>query len=182
MSDYRRWFVAGGTYFFTLVTYNRYPLFRDARAREFLGDAIREVRSESPFHLLATVLLWDHLHCLWILPPGDDAYPARWKSIKDKFTTTWLAAGGHEEPITSSQRQRGHRGVWQRRYHEHVVRDDGELEVRFDYIHFNPVKHGYVAHPADWCWSSFHRYVKSGHYPANWGSTEPPSLDGVDFE
>ncbi len=111
MSDYRRWFVAGRTYFFTVVTYNRYPLFRDPHARELLGNAIRNVLVEHPFQLFAMVLLWDHLHCLWILPPGDEAYPARWKAIKDEFTTAWLAAGGHEEPVTSSQRARGHRGI-----------------------------------------------------------------------
>lgn len=182
MSNYRRWFVPGGTYFFTVVTYNRHPLFRDALASELLGNAFREVVADHPFELLAAVLLWDHVHCLWILPPGDDAYPARWKAIKDKFTTSWLAAGGHEESVTASQRERGHRGVWQRRYNEHVVRDDEDLEARFDYIHFNPVKHGYVAHPAQWPWSSFHRYVQAKHYPAHWGSIAPPDLEGMDFE
>jgi putative transposase len=182
MSDYRRWFVAGGTYFFTVVTYNRYPLFRDSLARELLRNAFRNVLVEHPFQLTAMVLLWDHLHCLWTLPPGDEAYPARWKAIKDGFTTTWFAAGGHEEPVTPSQRARGHRGVWQRRYHEHVVRDDSDLETRFDYIHFNPVKHGYVTHPAEWPWSSFHRHVISKHYPADWGSVEPPGLEGTNFE
>jgi REP-associated tyrosine transposase len=182
MPDYRRWFVPGGTYFFTVVTRNRYQFFRDAGARRLIGNAFREVQSEHPFELFATVLLWDHIHCLWILPPGDCDYPTRWKKIKNKFTTSWLASGGHEEPVTPSQHSRGLRGIWQRRYHEHVIRDVDDLENHFDYIHFNPVKHGYVTHPANWKWSSFHRYLASGHYPAEWGTTEPTHLAGLDFE
>ncbi len=182
MSDYRRWFVQGGTYFFTVVTCHRYPLFCDPSARRLLGEAIRQAQIDRPFELFAIVLLWDHLHCIWNLPPGDTDYPSRWKAIKDRFTTDWLDLGGHEEQVTDSQKSRGHRGIWQRRYHEHVVRDEDDLEKHFDYTHFNPVKHEYVKRVVDWPWSSFHRYVKSGHYAADWGSTALPHLDGLNFE
>ncbi|RLS38768.1 MAG: transposase [Planctomycetota bacterium] len=182
MSDYRRWFVAGGTYFFTLVTCHRYPFFRDSMAREFLGMAIRRTKSSQPFELPAIVLLHDHLHCLVTLPHGDSDYPGRMKAIKDCFTSDWLTAGGHEEPVTASQKRRGHRGIWQRRYHEHVIRDKSDLERHFDYIHFNPVKHGYVTRVKDWPWSSFHRHVTSRHYSENWGSGPLPQLDGMELE
>ena len=183
MPNYRRLFVPGGIFFFTVVTCHRYPFFRDAKARELLGDAIRTVQQVAPFQLTAIVLLWDHLHCLWELPPGDSDYPSRWKAIKDQFTTDWLAIGGHEEPITPSQKRRGHRGIWQRRYWEHTVRDEIDFERRFDYVHFNPVKHEYVRHPADWPFSSFHRWVDFGHYPRGWAtSAEPPQLAGLDYE
>jgi putative transposase len=182
MPDYRRWFVPGGTYFFTVVTCHRYPFFRDPTARRMLGKAFRDVKSECPFEVFAIVLLWDHLHCLWTLPTGDANYPARWKAIKDQFTSDWLADGGHEEQVTPSQQRRGHRGIWQRRYWEHTIENEKDLERHFDYIHFNPVKHEYVSRAADWPWSSFHRYVASGHYPAEWGREEPGHLAGLDFE
>lgn len=182
MSSYRRWFVPGGLFFFTVVTCHRYPFFRSHKTRELLGQAFRSVTQKQPFELFAIVLLWDHLHCLWKLPPGDSDYSTRWKAIKDHFTTEWPASGGHEEPVTLSQKRRGHRGIWQRRYWEHTVRDEDDLERRFDYIHFNPVKHGCVARAADWPWSSFHRYVDSGHYPMEWGRSEPSHLAGLDYE
>ena len=182
MSNYRRWFVTGGTYFFTVVTCHRYPFFTTPLARQSLGNAFRETLKDQPFEMPAIVLLPDHLHCLWSLPRGDCDYPSRWKTIKEKFTSTWLEAGGHEERITASQERRGHRGIWQRRYHEHTIRDEADLEVHFDYIHFNPVKHGHVPRVIDWPWSSFHRHVNSGHYSAQWGSSEPGHLIGLDFE
>ncbi|MEZ6034898.1 MAG: transposase [Planctomycetaceae bacterium] len=182
MSDYKRWFVAGGTYFFTVVTYHRYPFFSDPTARRILGNAFRDTRASLPFEIPAIVLLPDHLHCLWSLPRGDDDYPTRWKAIKHWFTSRWIEAGGHEEYVTESQARRGHRGVWQRRYHEHTIRDEDDLEKHFDYIHFNPVKHLHVTRVVDWPWSSFHRYVKSGHYSDHWGASEPRHLIGMDPE
>ncbi len=121
MSDYRRWFVTGGTYFFTVVTCHRHPFFAAPLARQLLGDAFREILLDQPFEMPAIVVLPDHLHCLWSLPFGDCDYPSRWKAIKEKFTSTWLKAGGHEERMTASQKRRGHRGIWQRRYHEHTT-------------------------------------------------------------
>jgi putative transposase len=182
MSDYRRWYVPGGTYFFTLVSCHRYPYFRDAAARTLLGQAFRAAQQERPFEVVAIVLLPDHLHCLWTLPAGDDDYSSRWKDIKDRFTVDWLAAGGHEERVTKSQMRRGHRGIWQRRFWEHTIDDELDLERHFDYIHFNPVKHGLVSRAVDWPWSSFHRHLAAGHYPAEWGRVEPAHLAGLDWE
>ena len=100
MSHYRRWYVPGGTYFFTVVTYRRYPYFQSESARDLLGAVMREVQTELPFQVIAAVLLPDHLHAAGTLPPGDSDYSTRWKRIKARFTDRWLASGGHEERVT----------------------------------------------------------------------------------
>ena len=183
MSDYRRWHLPGGTYFFTLVTYQRRPLFRDAAAHELLGDLMRQQAEQTPFQVVAIVLLWDHLHCLWTLPPGDDAYSARWKDIKAAFTRDWLRAGGKDLPVSSAKASRGRRGVWQPRFHEHTIRDEEDLQNHADYLHYNPVKHGYVKRPWDWQCSSFRRFVEVGQYDPGWGSqSEPLNIRGMNPE
>lgn len=182
MPEYRRWYVPGGTFFFTLVTYRRYPFFRSNKARGLLGEVMRDVRTVSPFQTVATVLLWDHLHVIWTLPRGDSDYSTRWKQIKAGFTQRWLEGGGHELPVSASRKSRGERGIWQRRFWEHRSLEEDDLEVRFDYVHYNPVKHGYVKRPCDWPWSSFGRYVDLGHYVKNWGASEPRHLVGLEYE
>ncbi|MEX0703393.1 MAG: transposase [Planctomycetales bacterium] len=174
MADYRRWRVAGGTLFFTLVAHSRAPLFRDESARTLLGEKLRDCQAEWPFEINAIVLLPEHLHAIWTLPPGDAAYPKRWAWIKKEFTKDWLAAGGVEQEVSAARRERGERGVWQVRYWEHTIRDEHDFDRHFDYIHYNPVKHGLVANPRDWPHSSFHRWVKQGVYDLDWGR----SLDG----
>jgi len=117
--------------------------------------------------MFACVLLPDHLHCIWSLPEGDDDFPARWASIKRFFTHHYLAGGGTELPVTESRdRQRG-RGVWQPRYWEHRIRDEDDWFRLRDYIHLNPVKHGYVVRPEDWPWSSLHRHIRLGWLDAS---------------
>jgi putative transposase len=170
---YRRYFVPGATYFFTVVTDRRAALFADEAARRMLGSVIRRCLLRRPLKVVAIVLLPDHLHCLWALPAGDCAYSERWRWIKREFTRDWLACGGIEQPRRVSRQRR--RGVWQRRFWEHTIRDETDLENHFDYIHYNPVKHGLVQRPRDWPWSSFHRWVRAGHYPPNWG-TDGPSI------
>lgn len=118
----------------------------------------------------AIVLLPDHLHRVWSLPEGDADFSTRWRLIKTEFTQRWLAAGGSELDGTVSRAVKGERGVWQRRFYEHQVRDLADLKRCVDYIHVNPLKHGLVRRVADWPWSSFHRYVLLGEYPADWGS------------
>jgi putative transposase len=172
MSDYRRYFVAGGTYFFTVVTHRRVRLFDDARARRLLGSAFRRCQLQMPMDILAIVLLPDHLHCLWALPPGDKDYSQRWQWIKSEFTHQWLECGGAELPRQSSDLRERRRGVWQRRFWEHTIRDESDLERHADYIHYNPVRHKLVKSPREWPWSSFRRYVQLGHYQENWGQSE----------
>lgn len=182
MPDYRRWFVPGGTYFFTLVTHERYPFFKSDRACRLLGDVMRDVNAELPFKTVAVALLWDHLRCIWTLPSGVADYSTRWKKIKSDFTRRWLESGGLELPVGWSRRARGERGIWQRRFWEHTSLEETDLELRFDYIHYNPVKHGYVKSPWDWPRSSFRRYVAVNHYARDWASSEPSHLEGVNFE
>ena len=173
MPEYRRWYVPGGTCFFTVVAQDRFPVFRDPSAVRLLGQVMRTVRSKYPFRTIAAVVLPDHLHCLWSFPRGDANYSGRWRWIKGAFTERWLLQGGAGASCTDARSRRGERGVWQRRFWEHQIRDEIDLERHLDYIHYNPVKHGYVARPGDWPWSSFSRHVRLGQYPESWGATEP---------
>ncbi len=174
MSAYLRYYVPGATYFFTLVTAGRMPLFASASARAALGRVMRACFERYPVRVIAIVLLPDHLHTLWALPAGDAAYSLRWRWIKREFARTWLAQGGCEVAPSASARTERRRGVWQRRFWEHTIRDAKDLEGHFDYIHYNPVKHGLVARPRDWPWSSFHRWVRAGHYHPDWACSGRP--------
>jgi len=185
MPNYRRYFVPGGTYFFTLVAAGRAAIFGDTVGRGLLGEALRNQRSQRPFDVVAIVLLPDHLHVIWTLPAGDDNYPLRWSAIKGEFTRKWLQAGGAEQPLFPGQAREGRRGVWQPRFIEHTIRDEVDLCAHVDYIHYNPVKHGLVRCPRDWPWSSFERYVTAGDYEPHWGCADfapPASLALVDAD
>jgi putative transposase len=138
MAGYVRWYVPGGTYFFTLVTERRAPLFADADNRRRLHDAIAECRRTRPFDLVATVLLPDHLHAIWTLPDDDVDFSTRWNAIKSHFTRTYLAPGGTEQSRSASRKRHRNRGVWQRRFHEHLCRNELDLGRRVEYIHFQP--------------------------------------------
>src|SRR5262249_34417452 len=153
MPNYRRLYVPGGTYFFTVVADGRRPIFAEPKNRNFLRQAIEKIQDRFPFTAFATVLLPDHLHTVWILPPGDAEYSLRWRRIKEEFTEAFLTAGGQEGPRSASRRKHCERAVWQRRFWEHAVRDADDLRRCVDYIHWNPVKHGYVVRPIDWEWS-----------------------------
>jgi len=170
MSEYRRAYVPGGTFFFTVVTERRAPVFAEAKARGMLGSVMRCCRERYPMYILAIVLLPDHLHTIWTFPQGDSNYSTRWAWIKKEFTKCWLASGGQEQKSSASRLRERRRGVWQRRYWEHTIRDEEDLEAHFDYIHYNPVKHGLVRSPVAWPWSSFHRWVRAGVYPSNWAT------------
>jgi len=179
MSLYRRYYVKGGTYFFTLVVQGRSPLFANGAARRLLGSVSRRCVLRYPIDVMAIVLLPDHLHALWSLPRGDANYSQRWSWTKSEFTKQWLAMSGGEQSQSATRNREGRRGVWQRRFWEHTVRDEDDLEAHFDYIHYNPVKHGLVERPRDWPWSTFHRWVAGGHYQVDWGAgIVSPSVPG----
>ena len=125
------------------------------------------------------VLLDDHLHTIWTLPEGDTRYSARWGWIKKEFTKAYLATGGNEQSRSESRIRQRRRGVLQRRFWEHMLRDEVDYPRHFDYIHYNPIKHGYVESVKDWPYSTFHRWVKRGVYPLDWGST-PHEIMGFD--
>jgi putative transposase len=173
MSEYRRWYLPGGTCFFTVVTHDRVPMFHDPLAVRLLGVVMRKVHAKYPYRTIAIVVLPDHFHCVWSLPGGDSDYSGRWQWIKGAFTEEWLSAGGSEASKSASRARKGEHGVWQRRFWEHQIQDEVDLERHVDYIHYNPVKHGYAARPGDWPWSSFLRHVRLGQYPSDWGATEP---------
>lgn len=170
----------GASYFFTVVTHRRQRILTKAPARDLLRTAMAAVRERLPFEVFAMVLLPDHLHCIWTLPPDDDDFPERWRQIKGRFTHEYLAAGGRDWDVTEQQQRQGRRGVWQPRYWEHRIRDEGDYVRYRDYIHLNPVKHGYVENPGDWPWSSFHRHVEMGWLHANWPGSSPVELPPVD--
>jgi len=180
MSNYRRWFVPGGTYFFTVVTYNRARILTSDAARPVLRQAFLKVKRHYPFEQLAVVLLPDHMHAIWSLPPGDSDYDLRWKRIKEEFTKAWCQQSHVTQEVTMSQKFRGGRGVWQSRFWEHTIQDEHDLEAHFDYIHWNPGKHELVDDVQNWPWSSFHKYRASGHYCAGWGANEPQTYIGID--
>ena len=163
MPDYRRNRVPGATYFFTVNLLDRRS---DLLVREVdrLRHAVRQTRTEMPFHIDAWVILPDHMHCLWTLPEGDDDFPRRWRAIKIAFSRSLPSAG---RP-TATMAKRGERGIWQRRYWEHTIRDERDYVVHMDYTHFNPVKHGHAGNIADWPFSSFRRCVERGIYPESW--------------
>ena len=169
MPNYRRTSVPGASYFFTLVTYNRRPLFTEALARRCLRAVMEEVRGARPFVIDGICLLPEHLHCIWTLPAGDSDYSQRWNAIKGLFSKRFIALGGNGGTVDASRRKRGEVALWQRRFWEHLIRDEKDLERHLDYLHYNPVKHGWVNHVADWPWSSFHRLVKEGVYAKDWG-------------
>jgi putative transposase len=167
MPDYRRNRVPGGTYFFTVNLLDRSS---DLLVREIdhLRNAVRQTRVQMPFHIDAWVVLPEHMHCLWTLPEGDSDFPRRWRAIKITFSKSLPAAG---RP-TKTMPKRGERGIWQRRYWEHTIRDERDYASHMDYTHFNPVKHGLAGETADWPFSSFRRCVANGVYPESWLGTD----------
>jgi putative transposase len=163
MTSYRRNFVPGGSYFFTVNLADR-RLRLLTEHIELLRTAFRQVKTRHPFTIDATVVLPDHLHAIWTLPEADIDFATRWRLIKATFSRG-LRRG---EGLSISRATKGERGIWQRRYWEHTLRDEGDLERHVDYIHFNPVKHGHMSRVRDWPHSTFHRMVKLGIYPEDW--------------
>jgi len=151
-------------------------------ARNCLRKAIQTVQRDHPFDLVAIVLLPDHWHTVWSLPPGDARYPLRWLRIKEEFTKAWLEGGGGELPQSTSRKRHRQRGVWHKRYWEHTVEDEDDLKRCVDYVHWNPRKHKLVERVQDWRWSSFHRFVSLGEYELEWGGTDPtPDWDAPEW-
>jgi len=163
MPDYRRAKISGHTFFFTVVLADRSSaLLVDQVDR--LRKVYQLVRERRPFETVAICVLPDHIHAIWTLPEGDADFSTRWSLIKSGFSR-----GLQEEPRSPSKIVKREKGIWRRRFWEHTIRNDVDLERHIDYIHFNPVKHGHVTRVADWPHSSFHRYVEQGHLVADWG-------------
>lgn len=171
MSRYRRAKIEGGTFFFTVTLADRSSDLL-VRETERLRSAYRSTRSKLPFVTHAICILPDHLHAIWTLPANDSDFGSRWMLIKSGLSRGLPAAASR----SGSKVAKREKGIWQRRYWEHAIRDDKDFERHVDYIHYNPVKHGFVSRVADWPHSSFHRYVERGILPADWGG------DVVDIE
>lgn len=167
---YRRALVDGATYFFTVNLADRRCRLLVEHVEE-VRAAVREVKQAHPFEIVAWVVMPEHMHAIWSLPPGDSDYPMRWNQIKGGFSRR-IPKG---ERVSKSRAAKRERGVWQRRFWEHLIRDNDDLEHHVNYVHFNPVKHGNVRRAIDWPFSSFHSFVSRGWLPADWGC-------GVDFD
>jgi putative transposase len=174
MTEYRRAYIPGATWFFTVNLAER-------RGNRLLVDKIDSlrlafayVRQRRPFRMEAVVILPDHLHCIWTLPPDDLDFSTRWNVLKGHFSRT-IEKG---ERISRSREKRRERGLWQRRFWEHLLRDQVDFNNHVDYIHWNPVKHGWVKQVADWPYSSFHRFVARDIYPVNWGGNGMLAIHG----
>jgi putative transposase len=175
MSRYRRAIIPGGVFFFTVTLADRSS---DLLVREIdrLRRIYKTVEESHPFETVAICILPDHIHALWTLPEGDADFPVRWSLIKSGFSRG-LATAGSRSPSKLRKRERG---LWQRRYWEHAIRNEADLDRHTDYIHYNPVKHGHVKRVCDWPYSSFNRYVARGVLRLEWGSdiSEVPGAYG----
>ena len=164
MTSYRRNFVPGGSFFFTVNLADRKLALLTAHI-ELLREAFRKTRQRHPFTVDAIVILPDHIHAIWTMPEGDADFATRWRLIKSTFSRNLSV----DEPISESRAAKRERGIWQRRYWEHTIRDEDDFARHVDYIHINPLKHGLVDRVREWEASSFQRYVKLGVYPIDWG-------------
>jgi putative transposase len=166
MPNYRRVWMPGGTYFFTVNLRERHSTLLVDRL-DALRMAFRVAHATRPFEIIAAVVLPDHLHCIWLLPAGDRDNATRWRHIKTQFSKCVEA----NERRSASRIVHSERGIWQRRHWERLIRDERDLRSHIDYVHFNPVKHGLVEHVSDWPWSTFHRYVRTGILSRDWGGS-----------
>jgi putative transposase len=163
MPNYRRAFVPGGRWFFTANLLNRRSglLTKEIAA---LSEATRRTRDRHPFRIDAFVVLPDHVHTIWTLPTDDADFSTRWRLIKVEFSKSIPRT----EHLSKVRRARGERGIWQRRFWEHLIRDDEDYRRHVEYCYINPVKHGLVRRVCDWPFSSFHRDVEAGLFPRDW--------------
>ena len=168
MRTYKRLRIEGGCYFFTVNLATRTG--NDLLIREIgaLREAFRQTRADRPFEIDAIVILPDHLHAIWQMPPNDDDFSTRWRLIKSRFSQRIESS----EAISASRLKTGERGIWQRRFWKHAIRDERDYTNHLDYIHYNPVKHGYCEHVTEWPHSSFHRWVERGVYPLHCAAGE----------
>lgn len=176
MPNYRRFYASNTYYFFTVVTYKRRPIFQNESAINLLKQTIKTIKNKHPFGLEAIVILPEHIHSIWQMPDDDIDYSLRWQLIKMRFTKLSKENINNHTMSSSSRIHKREQTIWQRRFWEHRIRNEKDFERHFDYIHYNPVKHGYVNNPKDWQWSTFHKYVNEGWYDEDWGNSEPTAL------
>ena len=164
MSNYRRAWHAGGTYFFTVNLLQRRGNDLLTRHIDLLRRVVQSVRARHPFHIHGWVVLPEHLHCVIELPPGEADFATRWRLIRLEFSKA-LPKDEHLSPVRAI---RGERGIWQRRYWEHLIHGDKDMQAHMDYVHFKPGKHGVVSRGVYWPYSTFHKLVEIGLYSSDW--------------
>lgn len=163
MPNYRRAFVPGGCWFFTVNLLERSQTLLVDHV-DVLRGAIAKTRANYPFEIEAIVILPDHLHAIWRLPSDDADFSTRWRLIRTQFAK----ALPKRERRSAVRKKRNERGIWQRRFWEHLIRDDADYARHVEYCYFNPVKHGFVRRVQDWPHSSFHRDVRRSLFPLDW--------------
>lgn len=156
---------AGGTYFFTVNLADRSSSLLVEHVAE-LRQAVRTVKQRHPLDILAWVVLPEHMHAVWTLPPSEDDFSTRWMLIKSGFSR----GIERRDPINASCMRKGERGIWQRRFWEHQIRDENDLARHIDYVHINPVKHGHAGMAINWPYSSIHRYIRNGLLASDWAA------------
>ena len=164
MPDYRRAWHPGGTYFFTVNLLQRHGNNLLIRHIDILRHVVKSVKTRHPFLIHGWIVLPEHLHCVIELPSGDTDYSLRWRLIKMEFSKSLPIT----EPRSRVRMRRGERGIWQRRFWEHLIFNETDYRAHMDYVHINPVKHGLVSRVRDWPYSTFHCLVEQGVYPHDW--------------
>ena len=162
--EYRRLWHAGGTYFFTVNLLQRRNNDLLVQHIDALRASVAKVKKRHPFIIHAWVVLPDHFHCVIELPDGDSDFATRLRLIKSGLSRALPKV----EFRSAVRHARDERGIWQRRFWEHLIKSDVDFQAHMDYVHINPVKHGLVKCVADWPHSTFHRWVRLGVYPADW--------------
>jgi putative transposase len=184
MTHYRDNRVPGGTFFFTVRLLDPASTLLTDHFSAF-GEAMRQARSRKPFHVDAWVVLPDHAHAIWTLPPGDHDCSTRWRAVKIAFSKAL-----HKACLPGTRPASFADGaIWERHYRDYRVGDDDEYAALVDYVHENPVRHGLCKQAAEWPWSSLHRFVAAGfglpqpplpappwRPPVNWRETRPQKL------
>jgi putative transposase len=168
MSEYRRFYREGSIIFLTIVTYNRQLIFKDEKNIDLLRKATAIVKSEMPFEILGAVILPNHLHFLWQLPPNNGDFSKRVGRLKALFTKSFKQENNVIQEVSRSRIKHRESNIWQRRFWDHHIRDEEDFEQHLNYIHYNPVKHHFVSCPHFWQYSSFNLWVKKGVYSSQW--------------
>lgn len=169
--NFRRYYVPNATVFITNVVHLREPIFRNPSHMELLRTVLREAKKFHPFDMTAYTFLPEHQHIMF-KPTGASNFSQIMQSFKTNFTKEYKAIIGISGPMK----------FWQKRFRDHIIRDDEDFRCHLDYIHYNPVKHGLVTKPEDWPHSSFSWWKAQGAYPNHWGWTLPNTLADLDLE
>ncbi|MFT5663035.1 MAG: putative transposase [Gammaproteobacteria bacterium] len=165
MPNYIRNRIKGGCYFFTVNLLERHQNHLLIEQIDLLRNVVRQVKHKYPFHIDGWVVLPEHMHFMFTLPQGDDDYATKIRPIKTLFSKNLPKT----ERRSTVRQKRGERGIWQRRFWEHSIRDESDYKAHMDYLHNNPVKHSHVEQVKDWSYSTFHHLIKCQVYPENWG-------------